>query len=177
MAPSINIPLDAISSRFNMGAVTDSIRSQSIGSRFANLRPVGEFFDIKRLSKPANFGEVQSRINYNLSYFSSNYMVIGVMLAIYGLISNMWLLFDMIFVGCSLFIIKKLDGRDLELGFTRLTTAQLYTGTLIIGIPVFIFSGPISLMLWLIGAVGVCTFGHASFMDKPIDQAFSEEAV
>ena len=177
MAPSINIPLDAITSRFNLGSVGDSIRSQSIGSRFANLRPVGEFFDLKRLSKPANFGEVQSRVNYNLSYFSSNYMVIGLMLAVYGLITNLWLLFDMIFVGCGLFVIKKLDGRDLELGFTRLTTAQLYTGLLIIGVPVFIISGPIATMLWLIGAVGVCTFGHASFMDKPIESAFSEEAV
>jgi len=48
---------------------------------------------------------------------------------------------------------------------------------LVIGIPIFIFSGPITLMLWLIGAVGVSTFGHASFMDKPIESAFSEEAV
>lgn len=45
-------------------------------NRFANLKPVTEFLDIKRMSRPSNFGEVQSRINYNLSYFSSNYAAV-----------------------------------------------------------------------------------------------------
>ena len=92
----ISIPLDAITSRLNLQDRFSSVRSQSIAARFANLKPVSEFLDIKRLSKPNNFGEIQSRVNYNLAYFSSNYAVIFVMLTIYSLITNPWLLFDII---------------------------------------------------------------------------------
>jgi hypothetical protein len=173
----INIPLDALTSRLNLGAWSDQVRSQSFGNRFANLKPISEFFDLKRLSKPANFGEVQSRLNYNLSYFSSNYVVVALMLGVYSLLNNMALLFDIIFVSAGMFVIKKLNGRDLELGFTRLTTSQLYTGLLVIGVPVFLWASPFTTVLWLVGAVGVTVLGHASFMDKPIDTAFSEEAV
>lgn len=173
----IQIPLDALTSRLNLASRFESMRSQSVGTRFANLKPVSEFLDLKRLSKPADFGEVQSRINYNLGYFSSNYVAVAVMLGIYSLLNNLTLLFDMIFVGLGLWGIKKLDGRDLELGFTRATTSQLYTGLLIIAVPLFIWASPISTALWLVGATGVTILGHASFMDKPIDTAFSEEAV
>ena len=173
----INIPLEALTSRLNLGSRFDSVRSQSLTSRFANLKPVGEFLDLKRLSKPANFGEVQSRVNYNLSYFQSNYFALATMLAIYSLLTNLKLLFDMIFMAVGLFAIRKLDGRDLQLGFTTLTTSQLYTVLFVIGIPVFIWASPIATALWLVGAIGVTVLGHASFMDKPIDTAFSEEAV
>ena len=177
MAPSISIPLDALTSRLNIGAVTEGFRSQSIGTRFANLRPVSEFFDFRRISRPNDFGEIQSRVNYNIGYFASNYLVVALMLCLYSLLTNFWLLFDIVFITVGLFIIRKLNGRDLELGFARLTTSQLYTGLLIIGVPIFFFSGPLTTLLWLIGANGVTILGHATFMDKPIDQAFSEEAV
>ncbi|MCJ1231324.1 hypothetical protein MMC12_008001 [Toensbergia leucococca] len=173
----IQIPLDALTSRLNLGSRFDSVRSQSIGTRFANLKPISEFLDLKRLSKPINFGEVQSRVNFNLGYFSSNYAVVAVMLGIYSLLTNLTLLFDLLFVGVGLYGIKKLDGRDLELGFARATTSQLYTGIFVIAVPLFIWASPISTALWLVGATGVSILGHASFMDKPIDAAFSEEAV
>lgn len=177
MAPTINIPLDALTSRLNLGAVTEGFRSQSIGARFANLRPISEFFDFRRVSKPNDFGEVQSRVNYNIGYFASNYLVVTLMLCLYSLLNNFWLLFDIIFVTVGLFVIRKLNGRDLELGFTRLTTSQIYAGLLIVAVPIFLFSGPLTTLLWLVGANGVTILGHATFMDKPIDQAFSEEAV
>ncbi len=173
----IQIPLEALTSRLNLGSRFESVRSQSIGTRFANLKPISEFLDLKRLSKPTNFGEVQSRVNYNLGYFSSNYAAVAIMLGIYSLLTNLTLLFDIFFVGIGLFGIKKLNGRDLELGFMRATTSQLYTGLLVIAVPLFIWASPISTALWLVGATGVSILGHASFMDKPIDTAFSEEAV
>ncbi|KAL3457766.1 prenylated rab acceptor PRA1 [Aspergillus heterothallicus] len=174
MSP-IQIPIEALTSRF--GDRFNSLRSQSLGSRFANLRPVSEFLDFKRISKPANFGEVQSRVNYNLSYFSSNYAAVFVMLSIYSLLTNPVLLFVIIFVSAGLWGIGKLDGRDLDLGFARFNTSQLYTGLLLVGIPLGFWASPISTALWLIGATGVTVFGHAAFMDKPIENAFSEEAV
>lgn len=173
----IQIPIDALTSRLNLQDRFNTMRSGGLSARFANLRPVSEFFDMKRLSKPANFGEVQSRWNYNLSYFSSNYTVVFLMLSIYALLTNWLLLFDIIFVVAGMFLIGRLDGRDLEIGTFRATTSQLWTGLLVIAIPLGLFASPFTTLLWLIGASGVVILGHAAFMDKPIDEAFSGEAV
>ncbi|KAK1517913.1 prenylated Rab acceptor 1 [Colletotrichum costaricense] len=172
----IQIPIDALTNRLGLQERFNSMRSGGLSGRFANLRPVGEFFDMKRLSKPANFGEVQSRWNYNLSYFSSNYSVVFLMLSIYALLTNWLLLFDIIFVIAGMFLIGKLDGRDLEIGSFKATTSQLWTGLLVISVPLGLYASPFATLLWLVGASGVVILGHAAFMDKPIDEAFSGEA-
>jgi hypothetical protein len=173
----LSIPIDALTSRMNLGGRFDGIRSQSITSRFANLRPVTEFFDVKRISKPANFGEVQSRVNYNLGYFSSNYAAVFVMLSIYSLLTNLTLFFVILLVIGGMYGIGKLQGNDLQIASFRATTSQLYTALLVIAIPLGFWAKPFSTALWLIGASGVTILGHAAFMDKPIESAFSEEAV
>jgi hypothetical protein len=173
----ISIPLDALTSRLNLGERFSSVRSQSLAARFANLKPVSEFLDLKRLSKPANIADVQSRVNYNLSYFSSNYAVVFVMLSIYSLLTNLTLLFLIIFVVGGMWGIGKLGGADLDIGVVRATSSQLYSGLVCVSVPLFFFASPISTALWLIGATGVSILGHASIMEKPIENAFSEEAV
>lgn len=172
-----SIPIDALTSRINLSDRFDGLRSTSVSSRFANLRPISEFFDVKRISKPANFGEVQSRVNYNLGYFASNYFAVFVMLSIYSLLTNLKLLFDICFVILGMFAIRKLEGNDLQIGTFRATTSQLYAGLFIIAIPFGLWASPFATALWLIGASGVTIIGHAAFMDKPIESAFSEEAV
>ncbi|OCK82848.1 prenylated rab acceptor PRA1 [Lepidopterella palustris CBS 459.81] len=173
----LNIPLDVLTSRLNFSGRFEGMRSQSITSRFANLKPLSEFLDVKRISKPANFGEVQSRVNYNLGYFSSNYAVVFVMLSIYSLLTNLTLLFVIALVIGGMYGIGKLQGNDLEIGSWRATTSQLYTGLLVVSVPLAIIASPFATVLWLIGASGVTILGHATFMDKPIESAFSEEAV
>ena len=172
-----SIPIDALTSRMNLSGRFDGLRSTSVSSRFANLRPISEFLDFKRVSKPANFGEAQSRVNYNLGYFSSNYAAVFVMLSIYSLLTNLLLLFVICFVVGGMFGIGKLQGNDLEVGSWRATTSQLYTTLFIIAIPLGLWASPFTTVLWLIGASGVTVLGHAAFMDKPIESAFSEEAV
>ena len=173
----ISIPIDALTSRLGLSERLNDVRSQSITTRFANLKPLSEFCDFRRLSKPANFGETQSRINYNLGYFSSNYAVVFVMLSIYSLLTNMLLLFVILTVIGGMWGIGKLGGNDLDVGFLKASTSQLYTALLCITIPLGIWASPITTVLWLIGASAVSILGHASFMDKPIESAFSEEAV
>lgn len=172
-----SIPIDALTSRVNLSGRFDGLRSTSISSRFANLRPISEFLDVKRISKPANFSEVQSRVNYNLGYFSSNYAAVFAMLSIYSLLTNLLLLFVICFVIGGMFGIGKLEGNDLQLGSVRATTSQLYTALFVIAIPLGLWASPFTTVLWLIGASGVTILGHAAFLDKPIESAFSEEAV
>ncbi|KAF2090769.1 prenylated rab acceptor 1 [Saccharata proteae CBS 121410] len=173
----INIPIDALTSRLNLGGRFEGMRAQSLTTRFANLKPVSEFFDIKRVSKPQNFGEVQSRVNYNLSYFSSNYAVMFVILALYSLLTNLTLLFVIVLVVGGMWGIGKLGGQDLDVGFARATTSQLYTCLFVVAVPLGLWASPITTVLWLIGASAVSILGHATLMDKPIESAFSEEAV
>ncbi|GAB1312039.1 hypothetical protein MFIFM68171_02249 [Madurella fahalii] len=107
------------------------MRSRSLAGRFSNLRPISEFLNVKRVNRPDNFPQMQSRVNYNFGYFLSNYVVVFTMLCIYGLLTNFWLLFDIIFVVVGMYVIGKLGklgGRDPEFGQQRFSTAQLYTG-------------------------------------------------
>jgi hypothetical protein len=173
----IQIPLDVLTSRLNLSDRFAGVRSQSLAARFANLKPISEFLDLKRLSKPANFSEVQSRVNYNLGHFSSNYAVVFAMLSIYSLLTHPLLLFVIVLLVGGMWGIGKLEGRDLDIGVLRATSSQLYTALLVIAVPLGIIASPISALFWLIGATGITILGHASFMDKPIDEAFSGEAV
>ena len=173
----ISIPLDALTSRLNLGERFSSVGSQSLTARFSNLKPISEFLDLKRLSKPANVADVQSRVNYNLSYFSSNYAVVFVMLSIYSLLTNLALLFLIVLVVGGMWGIGKLGGADLDIGVVKATSSQLYTGLLCVSVPLFFWASPFQTALWLIGATGVSILGHASLMEKPIESAFCEEAV
>jgi hypothetical protein len=138
----LSIPIDALTSRMNLGGRFEGLRTQSITSRFTNLRPA-----------------------------------VFVMLSIYSLLTNLMLLFVILLVVGGMFGIGKLQGNDLEIGSWRATTSQLYTTLLVIAIPLGFWASPFSTVLWLIGASGVTILGHAAFMDKPIESAFSEEAV
>lgn len=129
------------------------------------------------MSKPEGWGDAQSRINFNLSYFSANYAIVFALLSIYSLITNVLLLFVIILVVAGMYGIGLLGGNDLNLGFTTLTTSQLYTGLLIVSVPLAFLASPISTVLWLLGASGVTILGHACIMEKPIESAFVDEQV
>lgn len=89
---------------------------------------------MKRISKPADFGQVQNRVNYNLSYFSSNYAAVFVMLSIYSLLTNLTLFFALVLIIAGMYGIGKLEGRDLDVGFARASVSQLYTGLFVIAV-------------------------------------------
>lgn len=99
------------------------------------------------------------------------------MLSIYSLITNMLLLFVIVLVVAGMYGIGCLRGADLNLGVISFTSSQLYTGLMIVSIPLGFFASPISTILWLIGASAITILGHASFMEKPIESAFAEEQV
>lgn len=155
----------------------ERLRSEvgNLSTSISKLRPPQEFFDLRRISKPANFNEIQSRISYNLGYFSANYIAIISILSIYALITNLLLLFVIAFSVGGIFAINKLDGEDLVTPFGRFNTSQLYTGLLVVSIPLAFFASPISTVMWLVGSSSVSVFSHAALMEKPIETVFEEE--
>jgi hypothetical protein len=122
------------------------------------------------VNKPANFAQLLTRVNRNLNHFSSNYAIIFTMLCTYSLISNVWLLFDFIFCAVSMYLIGKLDGRDLKFGQQRFSTGQLYTCLYVIAPPIALASGVLSTMIWLTGASGVVLLGHAALIDEKLNR-------
>ncbi|ODV61176.1 Yip3p [Ascoidea rubescens DSM 1968] len=152
----------------------ENIRSNitTVGSKLQSLKSPQEFFDFRRISKPENFGEIQSRVSYNLSYFSANYLSIIGLLSIYALVTNLLLLFVLVFFIGGVYGINRLPDGEIRSPFGTLNSSQLYTGLFMISIPLGFLASPISTMMWLIGASGVTVLGHASLMDKPIETAF-----
>ncbi|SMN22222.1 similar to Saccharomyces cerevisiae YNL044W YIP3 Protein localized to COPII vesicles, proposed to be involved in ER to Golgi transport [Maudiozyma saulgeensis] len=157
----------------------DNIKAQvhSLQNKLSSLRPPQEFFNVKNISKPANFSDLQSRVSYNLGYYSSNYALIVGCLSIYTLLTNLLLLFVIVFVFAGFLGINKLGGQGLVTPFGSFNTTQLYTGLLCISVPLGFLASPISTLLWLIGASCMSVFSHASFMEKPIETIFEEETV
>ncbi|KAL3230807.1 Prenylated Rab acceptor 1 [Nakaseomyces bracarensis] len=157
----------------------ENLKSQiaSIKSKLGSLKSPQEFFNVKRISKPLNFGDAQSRIAFNLGYFSSNYGVLIGCLSVYTLLTNLLLLFVICFVVLGMVGIGKLEGQDLATPFGTFKTTQLYTGLVCIALPLGFLASPITSMLWLVGASSVTVLGHAALMEKPIETVFDEETV
>lgn len=166
-------------SSFTQKLSIENIKNEfhNLQSRLSSLRPPQEFFNFKSVSKPQNFAEAQSRIGFNLRYYSTNYALIITCLSIYTLLTNLLLLFVILFVLAGITGINKLEGEDLVTPFGSFKTTQLYTALLCIAIPLGFIASPIASMLWLIGASGVVVFGHATLMEKPIETVFEEETV
>lgn len=116
-------------------------------------------------------------MRFNLGHFSSNYAVVFAMLSVYSLITNMLLVSVILLVVLGMYGIGCLKGEDLDLKFTTLTTSQLYTGLLIVAVPLGFIASPLSTVLWLVGASLVTIGGHASFMEKAVEVEFAEETV
>lgn len=166
-------------SSFAQNLSFDRIKSEigSFQNKLSSVRPPQEFFDLKRISKPQNFGEVQSRVGYNLGYFSTNYALIVGALSVYSLLTNFLLLIVIVFVFLGTMGINKLNGADLVTPFGSFKTSQLYTGLLCVAVPLGFLASPISTLMWLVGASIVSVFSHAAFMEKPIETVFEEETV
>ncbi|CEP61331.1 Yip3p LALA0_S03e00474g [Lachancea lanzarotensis] len=150
---------------------------QGMQSKLSTLRPVQEFFNVKKVSKPQNFGDLQSRVSYNLRHFSTNYALIVGLLSVYTLLTNLLLLFVLVFVFFGLYGINKLEGQDLVTPFGAFKSSQLYTGLMCVAVPLGFFASPFTTLMWLIGASAVSVLGHASFVEKPIETVFEEETV
>ncbi|KAF9164733.1 hypothetical protein DFQ27_007411 [Actinomortierella ambigua] len=140
--------------------------------RLSSLRPLNEFFDKNRFSKPDNFTAITSRVNYNLSYFQGNYLLMFLGITAYSLITNIMLLFSVAFVVGGNYYISRVPPEGVQIGQSTFTPRQLQTGLIGISIPLFFFSSTIGTVFWIIGASAVTILGHASFMQEGVEGDF-----
>ncbi|KAI8993695.1 PRA1 family protein-domain-containing protein [Pilobolus umbonatus] len=143
--------------------------------RLTNLRPLGDFFDKNRLSFTTNFHAITQRWNYNLQYFSANYLLIVLALSIYAVITNWWLVFTVLFIFGGFYIISRLDG-PITIAGNVLSPSTLYSSYGVISFVLLLFSGATGVIFWIIGAAALIILGHAAILEPGIEGDFSVDA-
>jgi len=133
-----------------------------------------EFFDFNRLSRPADVSTAVSRISYNTRYFSGNYSLIIVMLAVYSILTNLWLLAALVFLVGGFSLVNKFGADPLQFGDRTITQSQLYTGLFVIGIPLLLWASPLGTFFWLVGASSIIILGHASIMEPGVESEYAQ---
>ncbi|KAJ7647134.1 prenylated rab acceptor PRA1 [Roridomyces roridus] len=142
-------------------------------ARLSALRGPTEFFDVQRISRPADMNTATSRISYNTRYFSGNYGLIVIALAIYALFSNMWLFGALVFLVGGFTLINKFAPEPTQVGDYVVTQKSLYIGLFVIGIPLLLFAGPFSFLFWVIGASAIVILGHAVMIEPGVESEYA----
>ncbi|EIW82754.1 prenylated rab acceptor PRA1 [Coniophora puteana RWD-64-598 SS2] len=142
-------------------------------TRLSALRPPSEFFDVHRISRPADVNQAVSRISYNTRYFSGNYLVIFLALSVYALITSPWLLGALAFLIGGFILINRFGADPMQFGDATITQKSLYTGLFVIGIPLLWFASPFMVIFWLIGASAFLILGHACALEPGVESEYA----
>ncbi|KAG2150936.1 prenylated rab acceptor PRA1 [Suillus clintonianus] len=148
--------------------ITDAVKSFR-ETRLSTLRTPAEFFDIHRISRPADFNQAVSRLTYNTRYFSGNYTLIIAALAVYSIIASPLLLLSLIFLFGGFAVINRFE----EVYGQVVTQKTLYTGLFVIGIPLLWFSSPFMTLFWLIGASACLILTHACLIEPGVESEYA----
>ncbi|GAA5807171.1 hypothetical protein MFLAVUS_000525 [Mucor flavus] len=178
----MSTPLLSSNTAQTLGAAAASMTSDARFSflqrfreqRLSNLRPLGDFFDKNRISFTSSFHTISQRWNYNLQYFSANYLLIILALGIYAIITSWWLVFTILFVFGGFYMISRLDG-PLTIAGTALSPSTLYTSYAAVSLFLLIFSGATGAIFWIIGAAALVILGHAAILEPGLEGDFSAD--
>jgi len=152
--------------------VTETLKSIR-ETRLSALRSPTEFFDFHRISRPADTSQAVSRITYNTRYFSGNYTLIVLVLAIYAIITSPLLLFSIAFLVGGFAAINRFAPDPLQVGDHVVTQKSLYTGLFVIGLPLLWLSSPIMTFFWLVGASSCLILGHACLIEPGVESEYA----
>ncbi|GAA96472.1 hypothetical protein E5Q_03140 [Mixia osmundae IAM 14324] len=142
-------------------------------TRLSALKPINEFFDHQRLSRPRDLNEATTRISHNTRYFSGNYSIVIAGLAVYAIVTNPMLLLAFFFLVGGFAAINKFAPEPDEAGQQVVTQKTLYTGLFVIGIPLLWIARPVSTVFWIVGASAVLILGHASVLEPSVESEYN----
>ncbi|KAF9297506.1 hypothetical protein BGZ74_009783 [Mortierella antarctica] len=140
--------------------------------RLSSLRPVSEFFDKNRFSQPNGLSNVTSRLNYNLTYFQGNYLIIFIAITAYSILTNFWLMFSVAFMVGGMYFISRVPPEGVVIASNTFTPGQLRTYMIIASVPLFFLSSTLGTIFWIVGASAVLILGHAAVMQEGIEGDF-----
>jgi hypothetical protein len=140
-----------------------------------HVRPWSDFFDRNRISRPAHMNAAIARISHNVQQFRANYMMIALVLVIYILITNLWLLFSVVFVGIGVrWLSSKPADQPIMLGGRMFSQKELYAALIVVALILMYVSAAGSAIFWVIGASGAVIFTHAALLEKSLETEFSQ---
>ncbi|TKA52185.1 hypothetical protein B0A53_05029 [Rhodotorula sp. CCFEE 5036] len=162
---------------------------QQFRERLQSLRPPQEFFDVQkslsilastpitsqgemRVSKPADMGVATQRIKYNVNYFSGNYILLFLLLAVYSLLTNPLLLIAIAFLIGGYIGINRFIPEPVQFGSTTVEPKHLYMVLLIVGIPILWIAAPIASFFWLVGSSSVLILSHAALVEPGVESEY-----
>lgn len=148
--------------------VVDALKSFR-ETRLSTLRTPAEFFDVHRISRPADLNTAVSRLTYNTRYFSGNYTLVVAALAVYSIIASPLLLLSLIFLFGGFAVINRFE----EVYGQFVTQKTLYTVLFVIGIPLLWFASPFMTLFWLIGASAFLILTHACLIEPGVESEYA----
>uniref|UniRef100_A0A0K3CCQ9 PRA1 family protein n=1 Tax=Rhodotorula toruloides TaxID=5286 RepID=A0A0K3CCQ9_RHOTO len=123
--------------------------------RLQTLRPPQEFFNVQRVSKPADMG-----------------VQLILLLAVYSLLTNPLLLIALAFLIGGYIGINRFIPEPVQFGSTTIEPRHLYMVLLIVGIPILWISAPIASFFWLVGSSSVLILGHAALVEPGVESEY-----
>lgn len=149
-----------------------SLIKYHIASRYYELRPWGEFFDMSSFVSPSGAGEVLSRLSVNCRYFYTNYLLLALIFSSYVLIVNLpfticffvgWLFLTYVRTEAASLAAGGNYFGDISLCGNPMPTAYLYGFIVVYGIIAFYFTGGSSVVFWLVFLAALAVVPHAAY--------------
>lgn len=161
-----------------------------VRARFHSVRPWTEFFDRDYFSKPGGTTDVINRLNNNIPYFYSNYLILCLVANSYILLVN--LPFSICCVALALFYFYvreksaalvvaegnhnnninsnggESDGKIYFTSTHGYTPFQLYLVMVVFGVLAFYFTNGSSVIFWICFVSLSIIIGHGSFRRPPL---------
>ncbi|KIJ49655.1 hypothetical protein M422DRAFT_28022 [Sphaerobolus stellatus SS14] len=142
-------------------------------TKLSSLRPIGEFVDHNRISRPADLNTAVSRISYNTRYFSGNYLLIIVSLAVYAVITNPVLLIALALLIGGFILINRWAPEPLQVGDRTITQKHLYTALFVIGLPLLWWASPVATFFWLVFSSSFIILFHAALLEPGVESEYA----
>ncbi|KAJ3084735.1 hypothetical protein BCR33DRAFT_721458 [Rhizoclosmatium globosum] len=152
---------------------------QATQQRMQSLKPWGDFFDRTRFSLPANYAEFSVRVRLNWQHFNANYLLVSFIAVAWSLLTNWWLLFDVIFIYVGSRYVATLPANEPthlfgNPAFPLVTQTQGWLGLGVAAALLLYISAAGSAIFWIAVFVGLIVVGHAGVMEAPLEADFGD---
>jgi hypothetical protein len=154
-----------------MISLRSPVAREWIARQRESIRPWNSFIDQEKFSKPQTPAQISERLQKNVKFFQSNYLVVVLVLAGYCLITSPMLIIALAaFFGVQ-FVLGGSQGAQYQqkLFGKELTSAQQSIISGCVSVPLFILAGATSAIFWVFGASVVLVGGHGAFRLPEVD--------
>ncbi|KAI8612408.1 prenylated rab acceptor PRA1 [Chytriomyces sp. MP71] len=156
-----------------------SIQSAA-AQRFQTLKPWSEFLDRTRFSVPKSYNEFMVRARLNWNHFNANYLLIALITIAWSLISNLLLLFDVLFIAVGSRYVSTISPNQPEhlfgnQSFPLITQTQGWLALALVGAILLYLTAAGSTIFWIVFWTALIVFGHAGMMEAPLEADFAEQ--